>query len=102
MYKDFRYINAGQNEYYRWGHKTIEKIQACLEPNENGYYSIAADGGKHWTFGTSEGKYGEYARFNDTFFSVNKGGYIYAKAGTEKADAFKAMLNQMIDEMKHH
>ena len=92
MYKDGRYINAGTNEFYRYGNKAQAFVKASLTANENGYYSIAADGGKYWTFGTSEGKYGEYAKIGETFFSVNKGGYLYAKEGTEKGEAFvKAM-----------
>lgn len=100
MYKDSRYINAGTNEFYRWGKKAQEKVRACLTPNENGYYSIPADGGKYWTIGTSEGKFGEFAKFNDTFLSVNKGGYVYAKEGTEKAEAFVAMLNHLLGQME--
>lgn len=100
MYKDQRYINAGTNEFYRWGHKAIERAQIALTPNEKGYYSIPADGGKYWTIGTSEGKYGEYAKFGDTYLSVNRGGFVYAKEGTEKAEAFKAMVNRMISDMK--
>ena len=102
MYKDGRYINAGEVEFYRWGHKAIDKVKAYLEPNENGFYSIPADGGKYWTFGTSVGKYGEFAKYKDTFLSVNKDGYIYAKEGTEKADAFRDMLNGLIESMKEH
>lgn len=25
MYKDYRFINAGENEFYRWGKKALEK-----------------------------------------------------------------------------
>lgn len=99
MRKDGRYINAGTNEFYRWGHKAIEMIQAYMEPNKAGYYNIPADGGKYWSFGTSEGKYGEFAKWNDTFFSVNRSGNLYAKAGTEKGEAFVQMLQKMIDDM---
>lgn len=101
MYKDHRYINAGTNEFYRYGKKAQAYVEAALEPNENGYYSIASDGGKYWTFGTSEGKYGEFAKIGDTFFSVNRGGYLYAKEGTEKGEAFvkaiKGFLQAMIN-----
>lgn len=100
MYKDYRYINAGQNEFYRWGHKAVERIEAGLEVNENGYMSIPADGGKYYTIGTSEGKYGEFAKLGDTCFSVNKGGYVYVKAGTEKAEIYKIALNKLIADMK--
>lgn len=100
MYKDYRYINAGENEYYRWGRKAQEKIAAHLTPNDNGFYSIPADGGKYWTFGTSAGKFGEFAKHGETFLSVNKGGYVWAKVGTEKAEAFVKMLNGLIAEMQ--
>ena len=100
MYKDYRYINAGENEFYRWGRKAIEKAEAALTPNEKGFYSIPADGGKYWTFGTSEGRYGEFAKWHNTFFSVNRGGFLWAKEGTPKAEAFKEMINEMIADMK--
>lgn len=99
MYKDGRYINAGTNEIYRWGHKAVERVEACLTPNQNGYYSIETDAGKYWTIGTSEGKYGEFAKIGNTIFSVNRGGYAYAKAGTEKGNAFVAAIKEMISEM---
>ena len=99
MYKDYRYINAGQNEIHRYGHKAVENVQDCLVPNEKGYYSISADGGKYWTIGTSNGKYGEFARYKDTIFSVNNGGFVYAKEGTEKGEMFVEFLNNMISEM---
>lgn len=99
MFKDYRYINAGENEFYRWGHKAQELVKSYLEPNEKGFYSIPADGGKYYTIGTSTGKFGEFAKFGDTFLSVNNGGYVYAKAGTEKADAFVAMVNDMLNNM---
>ena len=99
MYKDNRYINAGENEIYRYGHKAVEKVQAFLNPNENGYYSFPVDGNKYWTIGTSNGKFGEFARIGETIFSVNKGGYMYAKVGTAKAEAFVKALNWMVEEM---
>lgn len=98
MYKNFRYINAGENEIYRYGHKAVERVAVCLKP-ENGYYSIAVDGGKYYTLGTSTGKYGEFIKWHDTFFSVNKGGFAYAKEGTEKGDKFVEFLNDMINKM---
>ena len=84
----------------RWGKKAQNKVKACLEPNDNGYFSIAADGGKYWTFGTSKGRYGEYAKWNGTFFSVNDWGYIYAKAGTPKGDKFVEMLEKLLENMQ--
>ena len=100
MFKDHRYINAGTNEFYRWGHKAIDMVKAGLVPNEKGYCSIVADGDKYWTFGTSTGKYGEYAKYNDTFFSVNRGGYIWVKVDSDKYEKYVEMLNNMIEAMK--
>lgn len=100
MYKDHRYINAGTNEYYRFGRKAQEKLARCLTANENGFVCVPADGGAYWTFGTSEGKYGEFAKYKDTFFSVNKMGKIWAKEGTEKAAKLVEMVNDLIAEMK--
>lgn len=100
MYKDHRYINAGTNEFYRWGHKAVEKATAALTPNEKGYFTIPADGGAYWTFGTSDGKYGEYAKIGDTYFSVNSWGNIYAKADTDKGDKFVSAISAFIQAMK--
>lgn len=100
MYKDYRYINAGENEFYRWGHKAQEKVAVFLIPNENGFYSMPADGGKYYTIGTSKGKYGEFSKFNGKFLSVNSVGNVWAKVGTEKADIFVAMVNQLLEDMK--
>lgn len=99
MYKDSRYINAGTNEVYRYGHKAREKVQAFMTPNEKGYYSFPVDGGKYWTIGTSDGKYGEFANVEGTLYSVNSGGYMYAKAGTDKGEKFVKALNHIIDYM---
>lgn len=96
MYKDYRYINAGTNEIHRYGHKAQERAAAALIPNEQGFYSIPADGGKFWTIGTSEGKFGEFAKHNDTFLSVNKSGNVWAKVGSNKEQAFLDMVNGMI------
>lgn len=100
MYKDYRYINAGTNEIYRYGKKAQERAAIALEPNEKGFYSIPADGGKYWTFGTSTGKFGEFAKINDTFFSVNSAGFIYAKAGTGKGEAFVQAIKDFIRAME--
>ncbi len=100
MYKDSRYINAGTNEFYRFGKKAQNYIEAALEANENGFYSIATDGGKYWTIGTSEGKFGEFCKIGETIFSVNRGGYAYAKEGTEKGDAFVKAINGLLNQMK--
>lgn len=100
MYKDYRFINAGTNEFYRWGKKAQSKVASFLEPNENGFYSMPADGGDYYAIGTSEGKYGEFAKFKDTFLSVNKAGYVWAKVGTDKANAFVEMVNMLLSNMK--
>lgn len=99
MFKDNRYINAGENEIYRYGHKAVDKVKAYLEPNEKGYYSFPVDGGKYWTIGTSNGKFGDFMKFKDTFFSVNTAGYAYAKVGTDKAEKFVEFINSMISKM---
>ena len=99
MYKDNRYINAGENEIYRYGHKAVEKVESFLEANKSGYYSFPVDGGKYWTIGTNNGKFGEFAKIGGTCFSVNNGGFMYAKAGTDKGEKFVEALNWMIAEM---
>lgn len=99
MFKDNRYINAGTNEIYRYGKKAVGRVAAFSEPNDNGFYSFPVDGGKYWTIGTSSGKFGEFAKIGDTFFSVNSSGYMYAKVGTDKAEKFKEFIKSMIDEM---
>lgn len=107
MYKDFRYINAGENEIYRYGHKAVERLEACLQPNQAGwinlpvgYETFPIDYSKYWTIGTSNGKFGEYCRIGGTCFSVNKNGNAYAKAGTEKGDKLTAAIKAMVEEMK--
>lgn len=99
MFKDNRYINAGTNEIYRYGKKAQAKIAEYTVPNAKGFYSIPTDGGRYWTLGTSEGKYGEYIRWENNFFSVNSYGFAYAKADTEKGVAFVKMLEAMTSEM---
>ena len=99
MYKDYRNINAGKTEIYRWGKKAVEKASLALTANEKGFYSIPVDGGKYWTLGTSEGKYGEFCKMGNTIFSVNRGGFAYAKEGTDKGEAFVEAIIAMIDEM---
>lgn len=100
MYKDERYINAGTNEIYRYGNKAQEKVKRALTPNEQGFYSIPTDGGKYWTIGTSDGKYGEYAKVCGTIFSVNKAGKMWAKAGTDKAEYFINAISKMLENMQ--
>lgn len=100
MYKDFRYINAGENEFYRWGKKAQAIIEHSLTPNENGFLSIIADGGRYYTIGTSEGKFGEFAKFGNEFLSVNKNGYVWAKVGTPKELVFIKMIKKLIEDMQ--
>ena len=100
MYKCHSYINAGTNEFYRYGRKAQEKRAFYLNANENGFISVPADGGDYWTFGTSDGKFGEFAKYKDTFFSVNKMGRIWAKEGTEKAAKLVEMINDLLAKMK--
>lgn len=99
MFKDNRYINAGENEFYRYGKKAVALATAALTPNASGYYSIPVDADKYWTIGTSNGKYGEFAKINGTIFSVNKGGYMYAKAGTDKGEKFVKAIEGLIKTM---
>ncbi len=104
MYKDYRYINAGTFEFYRWGGKARERAAASLTPNDQGFYSIECDGGNYWTIGTSEGKYGEYAKYKDTYFSVKECGYyssrIYVHKDSPKLAAFIEMVKDMIKAME--
>jgi hypothetical protein len=100
MYKDTRFINAGENEIYRYGNKAQEKVKQALTPNEQGFYSIPTDGGKYWTIGTSEGKFGEFAKVCGTIFSVNKIGNMWAKAGTEKAEALSKQSTRCLKTCK--
>jgi hypothetical protein len=99
MFKNNEYFNAGRNEIHRYGKEARERAERSLTANEKGFYSIATDGGKFWTIGTSDGKYGEYANINGTFFSVNRGGFAWAKAGTEKGEAFVKAIESMIAKM---
>lgn len=99
MYKDFRYINAGENEFYRWGRKAQDKVKRYLTPNDNGFYSIPADGGKYWTIGTSTGRCGDFACFKGEYLSVNSIGRVWAKVGTDKERIFLAMVNDMLARM---
>lgn len=98
MTLDGKYLYAGQNEFYKWGHKAQEAVSKALTPNEQGFYRIPTCT-KYFAFGTSEGKYGEFAKWHDTFFSVNKAGYLWAKVGTPKAEAFVEMINDLINSM---
>ena len=49
--------------------------------------------------GTSSGKYGEFANIGGTIFSVNRRGYVYAKADTEKGEKLLKGLQMMVDKM---
>lgn len=98
MYKDFRFINAGENEFYRWGKKAQELVKSFLI-ERNGYLSMPADGGKYYTIGTSKGKYGEFAKIGDEFLSVNSAGYVWAKVGTPKEETFRKLVNTLLQNM---
>ena len=54
MYKDNRYINAGENEIYRYGHKAVEKVESFLEANKSGYYSFPSIGQSEQATASSE------------------------------------------------
>lgn len=102
MRKNGEFYNAGENAFHRWGKEARARLEAYLVPNEKGYYSIPVDGGKYWTIGTSIGQYGEFAKYKNTFFSVNSWGCIYAKEGTEKAEIFVNMIKDLINQMKNY
>lgn len=99
MYKNYRYFNAGDNEIHRWGHKAVDKVLSWVNP-KNGWVSIPVNGGKYWTIGTSEGKYGEFCNINGTLYSVNRGGFAYAKADTEKGQKLTAAIKAMAKAME--
>ncbi len=95
-----RYIPAGENELYRYGKEAQEKVRKHLKPNEAGFYTIKADGGKYWTFGTSEGERGEYARVYGVYFPVNSAGCLWARADKPQGEMFVKMINQMLKDME--
>lgn len=99
MYNGYRYINAGTIEVNKYGKKARAFVERHMEANESGFYSIPAES-KYVVIGTSEGRYGEFAKYGDTFLSVNRGGYVWAKVGTPKAEAYLEMLNDIIERMK--
>ena len=99
MYKDFRYIYAGENEFYRYGRKARERMESYLTPNKNGFYSMPADGGKYYTIGTNKGRYGEFALFDGVRLPVNSYGFVWAKVGTEKAETFIKLVKGLIEAM---
>ena len=102
MRKNGEFYNAGENAFHRWGKKAREKLENYLKPNDKGYYVLPVDGGKYWTIGTSVGQYGEFAKYKDTYFSVNSWGFIYAKEGTEKAEVLLTMIKSLIEQMKKY
>ena len=99
MMKAGEIYRAGTNEIHRYGKEAVTRATKALTANDKGYYSIATDGGKFWTIGTSEGKFGEFCKMDGVIFSVNKGGFAWAKAGTEKGDAFVKAIEGMISKM---
>lgn len=99
MYNGYRYINAGTIEVSKYGKKARAFVEDHMKANDKGFYSIPVEN-KYVTIGTSEGMYGEYAKFEDTFFSVNRGGYAWAKAGSNKEEAFLKMLESILERME--
>ena len=93
------YINAGTNEIHKWGKEAVAFAQSYLEANEAGWVNLPI-APKYWSIGTSNGKFGEYCRIHGTCFSVNKAGYAYAKAGTEKGDLLVKYIAEIIETMK--
>lgn len=99
MYKNNRFMAAGDNEFYRYGKKAAELLK-IHKKIKKGYYSLPVDGGSNYALGTSIGKYGEYMIFHGNVFPVNKAGYAYVKAGSKKEGAFLAMIDTMISDME--
>ena len=92
----FKLYEAGRNVVLRWGKKAQELVESYKVPNENGFYSIPVDGRAYWTIGTSNGKYGEFAKVDDGFLSVNSAGYAWAKVETAKEAIFLNMIDKML------
>ncbi len=97
-YED-RIMEAGDNAFYCGEEKVVKYLERHLTERD-GYISVPVDGAYGYAIGSSEGKYGEYARIGGTCFSVNKGGYVFAKAGTEKGDKLVAALKGLIAAMR--
>lgn len=94
-----RNIYAGENVFYRYGHKAQERM-ASYATEHNGWISVPVNGGKYYAIGTSNGKFGEFANLFGTCYSVNRAGYAYAKAGTEKGDKLVEAINHMVENMR--
>ena len=93
-------LKAGENELRRCDTEAQQRVQFCMEPNENGYFQIPADGGKFWQFGISHGKYGPYVKVGNHIFPVNTAGYIWVRQGGSKEGDFKEMLQTMLSMMQ--
>lgn len=91
-------VYAGKTLINKYGRKAVEFVKSCMVPNENGFYSIPVES-KYLVIGYSEGRYGTFAKYGDTFFSVNSIGACWAKEGTAKAEAFLNYMQEIIDEM---
>lgn len=98
MYNGFRNIYSGTVVVKKYGKKAQAFIDACMEANDKGFYSIPVDS-KYVTIGTSEGRYGEYAKHDDTFFSVNSIGNMWARVDSAKEDAFLNFMKDIKAEM---
>lgn len=89
----------GNNEIFRYGKTAKNQAKKCLMPNENGFYTILIDNDKWWKLKTYDGKYGVYCKLYGTNFPVNRLGYAWAKAGTEKGEKFVEAIEDMIVDM---
>lgn len=99
--RGYEVVKAGENYYYKWGREAREYLEARKTPNEAGYLSMPIET-KFYCIGTSEGKFGEFCKSNSgVIFSVNKGGFAYAKADGAKAEAFIAFIDEFLNAMKN-
>lgn len=99
MYFKYENYYAGDYAIFRWGKKAQKILEDCLTPNEKGYYTLPT-ATNYFAFGYSEGKYGEYTKWGETYLSVNSRGYIWAKVGTDKEKAFIEMVTAVLNRMK--
>lgn len=99
MYKNYQYVNAGENYFGRYGHEAQERLERHLTADSRGWYCLPCDAGKWWTIGTSTGKYGEFARYRDTYFSV-KDGCIFVKQGSSKEAKYLEFVKGLLQAMK--
>jgi len=99
MYKNFQILKAGDNRILRYSINGYIKLGQYMEVR-NGYVSIPVDGKGFWTIGTTRGKHGEFCIINGVHFSVNRAGFAYAKAGTEKAEKLVRAIQYLYEEME--